>query len=98
MATKVIEDRIEDGNIPSPLAILVGFEVANELYDLLSLREQIVLDLLIENCSQSEIARVLGLGKTSISVTVQSIRIKLAKSKLHDLLETRATYRSKGRV
>lgn len=83
---------------PTPLASIVGFNVAEATYDMLTLREQLIVDLLILEWFQTDIAEVLEIHPKEVSMIVHSVRVKLANSKLHDILETRREYREKGRV
>lgn len=83
---------------PTPLAMVIGFNVAEETYDRLTLREQLILDLLILDWKQTDIADVMEVSRHEVFMRVHSIRVKLANSKLRDILEMRGEYRDKGRV
>lgn len=77
----------------SPLAAIVGFDVAEETYDLLTLREQIVIDLLICGFTQNDIGKVFGVSQPSVSSSIRRIRVKLADSKLKMVLDLRVDFR-----
>lgn len=77
----------------SPLERIVGFDIAEETYDALTFREQIVIDLLVSQFTQGQIASVFGVSQPSISSTIRRIRVKLATGKLHMVLEMREEYR-----
>lgn len=79
--------------LPSNLAVVVGFDVAEEAYDRLTFREQIVIDLLIEGFSHKQIAHVFGVTQPTITGTVRRIRTKLASSKLKMVLDARQEFR-----
>lgn len=83
---------------PTPLASVVGFNVAEETYDCLTMREQLIVDLLILDWKQSDVAEVMEISRHEVFMRVHSIRVKLANSKLRDILEMRNEYREKGRV
>lgn len=78
---------------PTPLQRVLGFEVAEETYDLLDFREQLILDLRIEGWSQEEIGDILGLSQGWVSIIFKRIRFKLATSELRRTLEVRAYYK-----
>jgi len=81
---------LEDATEPMmPLEQAVGFKVAEETYDLLPLKHQLVLDLIIAGWNQSQIARCLGVSQSTISLTHKRIRYTLANSKLRLMLESR---------
>jgi predicted XRE-type DNA-binding protein len=77
----------------TPLEKVIGFKAAEETYDLLNLREQLILDLLIVGWNQPEIAEVFNVTQPSINSTVRRIRVKLANSKLKIILDARALFK-----
>lgn len=77
----------------SPLEKVVGFDIAESTYDLLTFREQLVIDLLICGFSQSDIAKIFEVSQPSISSSVRRIRMKLADGKLHLILEARMDFK-----
>lgn len=79
--------------LQSPLGAIVGFDVAEETYDLLTFREQLVIDLLVCGFSQSDIAKVFSVSQPSVSSSVRRIRVKLADSKLKMVLDLRQDFR-----
>ena len=81
----------------TPLQKVVGFEVAEELYDMLPLFAQYILDMKIEGYSEPEIALALGIAQSTVSETFKKARYVLLKSKLHLILESRAMYRETTR-
>lgn len=81
----------------TPLEKVVGFNVAEETYDLLSFREQLILDMLCAGFTHAEIGNVFDVSQPSISSSVRRLRFKLADSKLKMVLDARALYRE-GRI
>lgn len=77
----------------TPLQRVLGFEAAEETYDLLDFREQLILDLRIEGWSQHEIGEALGLSQGWVSIIFRRIRFKLADSNLRRTLELRQHYK-----
>ena len=77
----------------TPLERIVGFPISEELYDLLELDEQVLLDLKIMEIPEHDIARVMGVSQTTVNTLSHRIRFKLADSKLRLILETRQHYR-----
>lgn len=77
----------------TPLQKVVGFDVAEEIYDSLPFTSQIILDLKMEECTTQEIADVLGLPYTTVYDTFVRARHYLAQSKLRTILETRLYYK-----
>lgn len=73
----------------TPLEAAVGFHVAEETYDLLTLREQLIVDLLCAGWTHAEIGTVFNVSQPSISSSVRRLRFKLADGKLQMILETR---------
>jgi Trp operon repressor len=82
-------DTLQDFATQTPLENLLGVPLAEEIYDSLTLREQIILDLLIVDWTQAEIAICLGVHAPSIASSVRRMRFKLARSKLRTLLDSR---------
>lgn len=77
----------------TPLQRVLGFEAAEETYDLLDFREQLIVDLRIEGWSQHEIGEALGLSQGWVSIIFRRIRFKLADSNLRQTLEIRQHYK-----
>ena len=82
----------------TPLQRLLGFEAAEETYDLLDFREQLIIDLRIEGWSQHEIGEALGLSQGWVSIIFKRIRFKLAESNLRRTLEIRQYYKENHQV
>lgn len=80
----------------TPLEKAVGFNVAEETYDLLSFREQLILDLLCAGFTHAEIGNVFDVSQPSISSSVRRLRFKLADGKLQMVLQARQLYREGG--
>ena len=78
---------------PTPLEKVVGFDVAEEVYDRLDIVEQVILDLKIMEVTEQVIGLVLGISQTTVNIYMRRIRAKLANSKLHLILEARQHYR-----
>lgn len=78
---------------PTPLQRVVGFEVAEETYDLLPLFAQLILDCKIEGYTEQDIAAALGLAQSTVNDTFKRARYALLKSKLRLILESRLYYR-----
>lgn len=74
---------------PSPLERILGFKCSEEIYDTLPFKEQLILDLLIMDWNQTEIAEVMEVSQTNISIALKRIRPFLANSMLHKMLEDR---------
>lgn len=79
--------------VRTPLQRIVGFEVAEELYDQLELLEQIILDLKIEGWVETDIAQALNISQPWVNILMHRARFKLADSKLREILELRAHYK-----
>jgi DNA-binding NarL/FixJ family response regulator len=77
----------------TPLEQAVGFLVAEETYDLLTLREQLIVDLLCAGWTHAEIGSVFDVSQPSISSSVRRLRFKLADGKLRLILEARMALR-----
>lgn len=75
--------------VQTPLEKILGIECAEETYDLLSFREQLILDLLIVGWSQAQIAIYFKVKAPSIASSVRRMRFKLAHSKLRMILDSR---------
>lgn len=82
----------------TPLQKVLGFEAAEETYDLLDFREQLIIDLRIAGWSQHEIGEALGLSQGWVSIIFKRIRFKLAESNLRQTLEIRAFYKENHTV
>lgn len=82
----------------TPLQRVLGFEAAEELYDQLDLREQLIIDLKIAGWSQHEIGEALGLSQGWVSILFRRIRYSLANSKLLATIEIRQHYRETSPV
>lgn len=86
-------DQALNATAQTPLEKILGIECAEETYDLLTLREQLILDLLIAGWSQSQVAQYFHVKAPSISGSVRRMRFKLANSKLKTILEARQMMR-----
>jgi len=73
----------------TPLEKAVGFNVAEETYDLLTFREQLIVDLLCAGYTHAEIGSVFDVSQPSVSSSVRRLRFKLADGKLQLILEAR---------
>lgn len=80
--------------VQTPLEKILGIECAEETYDLLSFREQLILDLLIVGWTQAEIAVYFQVRSPSIASSVRRMRFKLANSKLRMVLDSRQMRRN----
>lgn len=85
-------------NNKTPLEKVVGFEVAEELYDLLDINEQLILDLKIMGVTEHDIGEILGVSQSTVNVLHRQIRVKLADSKLRLILETRQYFRESNPI
>ena len=91
MKTKTLE-QVDINDMYSeitPLEKAVGFSVAEETYDLLTFREQLIVDLLCAGYTHAEIGAVFDVSQPSISSSVRRLRFKLADGKLQMILEAR---------
>lgn len=77
----------------TPLEHAVGFKVAEETYDLLDVREQLVIDLLCAGWTQADIGGVFKASQPAIAACVRRIRFKLAEKTLKMVLTSRQHYR-----
>jgi DNA-binding NarL/FixJ family response regulator len=77
----------------TPLEHVVGFKVAEETYDLLSFREQLIVDLLCAGYTHAEVGMVFNVSQPSISSSVRRLRFKLARSKLQIVLQARLEFK-----
>jgi len=77
----------------TPLQRLVGFEVAEETYDMLPFTAQIILDLKIEGWNDSDIARALNIPRVTCIDIFRRARYFLADSNMKKVLESRVYYR-----
>ena len=73
----------------TPIQRVLGFEAAEELYDTMPMREQLIVDLLMAGWNQTQIAQALDVSQSTISVSHKRIRYHLANSKLRVILESR---------
>lgn len=83
-------------NAPSPstpLQTILGFDAAEEVYDTLDLREQLIIDLKIAGWSQHEIGECLGLSQGWVSILFRRARYTLANSKLIQTIEVRQHFK-----
>lgn len=78
----------------TPLEKVVGFKVAERTYDQLTLREQIIIDLLVLGYNQADIAQLYRVTQPSINTAVRRIRITLADSELKMILDAREHFRN----
>lgn len=81
----------------TPLEQAVGFLVAEETYDLLTFREQLIVDLLCAGYTHAEIGAVFDVSQPSVSSSVRRLRFKLADGKLQFILQARLAFKE-GRV
>lgn len=63
---------------PTPLQELFGFQVAEQIYDSLDFRDQIIVDLKLAGWSQEDIGELLGLTQGWVSIIFKGIRYKVA--------------------
>jgi len=77
----------------TPLEKAVGFKVAEETYDLLTFREQLIIDLLCAGYTHALIGMVFQVSQPSISSSVRRLRFKLADGKLQMVLQARQDYK-----
>lgn len=75
--------------VQTPLEKILGIECAEETYDMLTFREQLILDLLIVGWTQAQIALYFEVKGPSIASSVRRMRFKLANSKLKLILDSR---------
>lgn len=80
-------------NTITPLEAAVGFNVAEETYDLLTFREQLIVDLLCAGWTHAEIGTVFCVSQPSISSSVRRLRFKLADGKLRMILDSRMAFK-----
>lgn len=78
----------------TPLEKAVGFQVAEETYDLLTFREQLIVDLLCAGYTHAQIGEVFDVSQPSISSSVRRLRFKLADGKLQLVLEARHAFKN----
>lgn len=83
----------EDFAKQTPLEVIFGFQVAEETYDLLNEREQIMIDLLCAGWNQTHIALLFDISQPSVSSAIRRIRFKLANTRMRLILETRRDIR-----
>lgn len=77
----------------TPLQQVLGFDVAEEIYDLLPMTSQIIIDLKIMGYTNHDIAECLGLPYTTVYDEFKRAQITLATSKLKQILDNRLHYR-----
>lgn len=77
----------------TPLQAILGFEAAEEVYDTLDLREQLIIDLKIAGWSQHEIGEALGLSQGWVSILFRRSRYKIANSTLVRTVEIRQHFK-----
>jgi predicted DNA-binding protein YlxM (UPF0122 family) len=75
----------------TPLQEIVGFDVAEEIYDQLPLSSQTILDLKMSGFSTQQIADCIGIPYTTVYDNLVRSRFYLAKLKL--TLEIRQYYK-----
>ncbi len=99
MTKKMIEDIVKTELFDqiTPLERAVGFMVAEETYDELSIREQLIVDLLCAGWTHAEIGHIFNVSQPSISSSVRRLRYKLADGKLYMILQSRQIY-NEGRL
>lgn len=78
----------------TPLEHILGVTCAEKTYDQLTLREQLILDLLIVGWNQSDIAFLFQVRAPSIAFSLKRMRFKLANSMLKTILESRQDKRN----
>lgn len=79
----------------TPLEKAVGIKVAEETYDELSISEQVIVDLLVDQWTHKQIGFVFGLAQPTITAWIRRIRTRLAISTLRLTLDVRATYKNR---
>lgn len=89
-------DPLDDFGTLTPLEQVVGITMAEEIYDHLNIREQLIVDLLSAGWSQTDIGMILGINQSSVSSGVRRIRFKLANTKLRMILEARIDRQTRG--
>lgn len=77
----------------TPLQKILGFEVAEEIYDLLPINAQLIIDLKIEGWTEQEIAVALSIAQSTVNDTFKKARHTLLKSRMHMILEMRQHYK-----
>lgn len=78
---------------PTPLQQVLGFDVAEEIYDMLPIKAQLILDLRIEGYREMDIARALDMPQATVNDIFMRTRHALLNSKMHMILENRVYYR-----
>lgn len=79
----------EDYPTLTPMEQVLGIAGAEDVYGVLNLREQVVVDLLIAGWNQTEIGEVFQRSQWTINQEVRRIRFKLANTKLRLIAESR---------
>ncbi len=77
----------------TPLQRIIGSLAAEADYDLLDFREQLIIDLLLDDWTQTDIGFVMGVSQGWVSICFHRIRFKMAKSYLRRTLEIRSHYK-----
>lgn len=91
---RTIEPHSEPGFAPpTPLEMVMGFKVAEETYDKLHPRDQIIVDLLCMGFTQEEIGKLFGISQPYVCAIVRRIRSALAQSSLKMILDFRQDFR-----
>lgn len=73
----------------TPLQSVVGFNAAEEIYDELDFRDQLILDLMMCGWPQQAVAKLFGMSQGTLSVTFKGIRLKLANTTLMMKIQAR---------
>lgn len=77
----------------TPLERAVGFYVSEQVYDLLTFSEQVMVDMRIEGFNDLDIATIFGIRLGDVQRVFQLIRTKLAGSALTFHIEMKQYYR-----
>lgn len=73
----------------TPLQRILGFQEAEEYYEMLDLPDQIIIDLLAEGWQQQDIALFFNVNPSWVSVRLRQVRLVLANTKLQDKIQIR---------
>jgi DNA-binding NarL/FixJ family response regulator len=73
----------------TPIQRSIGFRVAEDVLEDLPLGDYIVLECLGLGWQQQEIAELLGVDPSSVSIRLKQLRVLLADSQLHKMLLVR---------
>lgn len=82
--------------VVTPLQRVVGFHVSEKTYDLLSLEEQVLVDMKIEGFENVSLAQLFGVKPRAIKQMFDVIRTKLATSELLFHLEMKSYYKEQS--